>query len=175
LPECHKCTVDADIKAGRYKRAVWANVPCSACPNVIDTNSTIARIEGLPSHGGRVHVRFQENVHDVPTAAAGTDPSMTEAGEMAAYVLKSVLELDPGTREVVMERIAHPDHSFRVIADRLGIGVSTAHDRLRKAREEWPALASAIPMSSWAWSKRKKKNARARARRRAKRRAADAA
>jgi DNA-directed RNA polymerase specialized sigma24 family protein len=142
MMDCHKCPHAKKVKAGAFAGRPWKSVPCSKCESAKTDN-----------HHGRTHVPFDDkrglegcNVHPVfesdPPPARPGDPSV----EAMAHIAKAFLALEPKTREIVLDRLANPYASLRIVANRLRLPISTVHDRLKRARQEWPALAYAIPM-----------------------------
>jgi len=150
---CHKCPVSLKIAAGEYRTTPWKKTPCARCMSTRKANKNLDQFEGQRSHAGRTHVSFCPNVHECAAEeSAGPDPESPFA--VLSYAMKTVLSLDVTTREIVMERIANPGCPFREIAERLGIGLSTAHDRLHKARREWPALGEALQIRAYRRAKK---------------------
>jgi len=151
--ECHKCPVGDAIAAGIYRRTPWDKVPCSKCH------------PKSGSHHGRSHVAIFSSANpgeaelDVDRVfdfngdpAVVHDPAADPVVEGMAFLAKQILALSPRTREIVLDRLAYPDRPLRIVAERIGISTSSAHNRLKKARRNWPALAYAIAMKSWSWS-----------------------
>jgi hypothetical protein len=162
--DCHKCRIAEEIEQGKWKGVEWGGTPCSRC-----------HTSDGPNHKGRTHVVFTPNLHESQSAPSDfsemdldehvvaaifseqVDQSphsnhKTPALAVLAFMAKTIIGLPEKSREIVLDRIAYPTRSLRVVADRLGISVKTAHDRLKRARNEWPALAAAIPMKSWTWA-----------------------
>jgi len=139
--------------------------PCADCRHYYEHDPL--------SHHGRTHVEFDPNRHDTAAEASDTeetgdpddhhpvfspqDPAkphrnhLTPSVAAMSFIAKALVSLPRVTREVVLDRLAYPERPIVETADRLGVARSTVHDHLKRAREDWPALAYAIPMKSWTW------------------------
>ena len=154
--ECHKCPVAEAIKAGALRGVAYEDTPCASC---IQGRVGAQGEPDVPqSKRGQTFVRLDP---DTPAPVDVFDPAAadpdrvhsndhSEVVRAVSYILKSILALDPVTREIVLHRIAYPAEALRVVGERIGLQKSTVHARLKKAREDWPALAWAIPMRAWA-------------------------
>lgn len=163
--DCHSCATAAEIAAGKWRGNAWRSTPCAKC-HASDYSNNHGRThvpfdEALgPGPGGKIvspllerdRVKTMAVVHaaeakDHPIFTPGTKGASTDQCIAAmSYIAKAVLSLHPTTREIVLDRLAFPFQSLRVVADRLKIPLSTCHDHLKRARREWPALAFALPM-----------------------------
>ena len=156
--ECHKCPTAADIQAGRYKTKTFDEIPCSKCS--LNTGA---------NHHGRSHVAVFSAADPVESGLeqSGEDPidrifdfekdpdlaPPPDEGDLVvaaiAYLAKEILTLAPRTREIVLDRLAYPGRPLRLVAARIGISISSTHNRLKKARKDWPALEYALAMKTW--------------------------
>ena len=144
--QCHECPTTLEIQSGKWRNTPFEATPCAACQQPRPDN-----------HKGRCHVQFQDAIHSpkVFDFVEKLDDGSTDQPLLArlSHLAKQILTLSPRTREIVLDRLAYPNRPIRIVAERIGIKPATAHERLKAAREEWPALARAIPMKSWKWSR----------------------
>ncbi len=163
---CQGCPTRALINAGKLVGVPFEDTPCARCRRFYEHDPL--------SHHGRSHVEFDPQQHDAmveqvqqaikhdshPVFAA--DPEHHEGKDLSmaamSYVAGAILSLDPVTREIVLDKLANPHSTLNATARRLHRGKSTIHERLQKARSEWPALAYALPPQSKGSGVRKTKN-----------------
>lgn len=124
MPECHSC--EWNNKGTRH---------CLTCRGPAETN-----------HKHRVFVSIDAlrgNEAEILRGAVESDDD-----KMAAFVslTQAWLKLDRTTSRIVSARLSDRTAPLRIIAKRCRISTQAAHARLKRAREQWPALEDAIPM-----------------------------
>jgi hypothetical protein len=153
---CAKCQAsECDNHHGRthvpFDEAIATD---EACGNrrIIGGKGFAARIEAPLLERDRAKAKpaeidqVEKTEHPIFSHAGEDDAPPDRSIDAMAHIAKAFLDLNPTTREIVLDRLAFPFRSLRVVAGRLGLPVSTVHDHLKRARQEWPALAYAIPM-----------------------------
>lgn len=153
-PACGNCPTKKRIDRGELIGLPFEDTPCATCLHHYRHDPV--------SHHGRTHVGdhalddvSEEDVHPIFDRPDPDKPHTNRNDPSIAamsYVFKAILALDRLSRDIVLDRIAYPDKPIVRTASKVRKPVSTVHDRIKKARQAWPALAYAIPMKSWEWT-----------------------
>jgi hypothetical protein len=121
MPECHKCRHN-----GKRRKV------CLRCPGpstkLYNSGQTIVSMEAK-----------QGDEHDVLLFQA-------EQYDALAHVLNAWLRLDRKTARLLRFYLLSPEAGITALAQRVGISQQAVHERLKKARRDWPALKFVIPM-----------------------------
>ena len=133
MPECHKCEWD-----GKQSKR------CLKCKGPAETNHKGRSIVSLDAKDGR------EFDFALPVG------SISDPVRAVADTLRSLLQLDPVTQRLIMRMMLAPDQSLTCTATRMGLSLSAAHGRLKRARTRIPALKGVIPMRLLSDGRRKK-------------------
>lgn len=176
--ECHKCPVAEEIAEGLHKNTSYEDSPCATCirgrkdaplsnkgrSHVSFSDTISVSLGDDTALRGNARYRASRGLTVLPDSLDIFDPAsfdqerehendLTDVVAGVSYLLKAILSLDPITREIVMDRIAYPERPLSVVGERMKLGRSAVHERLKKAREQWPALCWSIGMKSWSWKK----------------------
>jgi hypothetical protein len=147
MKECHRCSFHAELMAGRHKTTPWAKTPCATCP-AADTDGK-GRIRGTRALRGRVGETRLSLDHEtrevVEREAVLSEPatSLDERWDSILHVVQRLLDLDAGTREIVLQRLSCTG-TIKDMADAMGISNQAAHARMKAAMRKHAWVAELI-------------------------------